>query len=59
MLTAKEILDLINHHLDHLPYTREPQSLYEPIRYVLSMVRCQFVKFNFQTFHIGRCIVCF
>ena len=37
MLTAKEILDLINHHLDHLPYTREPQSLYEPIRYVLSM----------------------
>lgn len=37
MLTAKEILEKINSHLDNLPYTRKPQSLYEPVKYVLSM----------------------
>ena len=37
MLTAKEILESINSYLENLPYTREPQSLYEPVRYVLSM----------------------
>jgi len=37
MLTANEILSLINSHLDSLPYDRNPMTLYEPIRYVLSM----------------------
>lgn len=37
MLTADEILEKINSYLCSLPYTRKPQSLYEPIRYVLSM----------------------
>lgn len=37
MLTANEILSLINSYLDDLPYDRKPMTLYEPIRYVLSM----------------------
>lgn len=37
MLTANEILEKINSYLDNLPYTREPQSLYEPVKYALSM----------------------
>lgn len=37
MLTASEILQKINSYLDNLPYERKPQSLYEPIKYVLSM----------------------
>lgn len=37
MLTANEILEKINSYLDNLPYTREPQSLYEPVKYTLSM----------------------
>ena len=37
MLTAKEILNEINTFINQLPYDRRPASLYEPIRYVLSM----------------------
>lgn len=37
MLTANEILEKINSYLDNLTYTREPQSLYEPVKYALSM----------------------
>lgn len=37
MLTDKEILKMINSYLDNLPYTRKPQSLYEPVKYVLSI----------------------
>lgn len=37
MLTANEILEKINSYLDNLPYTRKPQSLYEPVKYALSM----------------------
>lgn len=37
MLTAEEILSKVNDFLDHLPYDRKPASLYEPIRYVLSL----------------------
>lgn len=37
MLTADEILDKINACLDRLPDGRQPQTLYEPVRYVLSM----------------------
>lgn len=37
MLTANEILTKINSYLDALPYTRKPMSLYEPVKYVLSM----------------------
>ena len=37
MLTSNEILEKINAYIDGLPYTRNPQSLYEPVKYVLSM----------------------
>ncbi len=37
MFKANEILDLVNKYLDQMPYDRKPQSLYEPIKYVLSI----------------------
>ena len=37
MKTAAEILKMVNEFLDHLSYDRKPESLYEPIKYVLSM----------------------
>ena len=37
MKTADEILKMVNEFLDHLSYDRKPVSLYEPIKYVLSM----------------------
>ncbi len=37
MLTAKEILSKVNCYLESLQYTRRPETLYAPIRYVLSM----------------------
>ncbi len=37
MHTSDELLTEVNHFLDNLPYDRRPASLYEPIRYVLSM----------------------
>lgn len=37
MLTSKEILQIVNDGLDQLPYERHPASLYEPIKYVLSL----------------------
>ena len=35
--TSNEILNMVNDCLDHLPYDRRPASLYEPIKYVLSI----------------------
>lgn len=37
MYSAEEILDKVNHFLGHLPYQRRPATLYEPVKYVLSM----------------------
>ena len=37
MKTADEILNLVNEFLASLAYDRKPASLYEPIKYVLSM----------------------
>lgn len=37
MLSSSEILTLVNQYIDKLPYDRKPASLYEPIRYVLSL----------------------
>ena len=37
MKTADELLTQVNAFLEALPYERTPKSLYEPIRYVLSM----------------------
>lgn len=37
MKTADEILNMVNDFLANLTYERKPYSLYEPIRYVLSM----------------------
>ncbi len=37
MYTSDEILKKVNSALEQLPYDRRPQSLYEPIQYVLSL----------------------
>lgn len=37
MYTSDELLKKVNHSLETLPYERQPQSLYDPIRYVLSL----------------------
>ena len=37
MKSSNEILKSVNDFLDQLPYERKPQSLYNPIRYVLSI----------------------
>ena len=37
MYTSEELLSKVNKFLADLPYDRQPSSLYEPIRYVLSM----------------------
>lgn len=37
MLTSQEILAKVNRFIDELPYDRKPKSLYEPIKYVLSI----------------------
>ena len=37
MLTSKEILTKVNEFIEQLPYDRQPQSLYEPVKYVLSI----------------------
>lgn len=37
MNTVNKILEKVNHYIDALPYERKPESLYEPIRYVLSI----------------------
>ena len=37
MYTSEELLSKVNHFLADLPYDRQPSSLYEPIRSVLSM----------------------
>ncbi len=37
MRSASEILSIFNQALDNHPFDRQPQSLYEPVRYVLAM----------------------
>ena len=37
MKSSNDILQLVNDYLEHLPYDRKPLSLYEPVRYVLSL----------------------
>jgi geranylgeranyl diphosphate synthase type II len=37
LLSSNDILQLVNDCLDHLPYKRQPASLYEPVQYVLSL----------------------
>lgn len=37
MYTAEELLSKVNVYLQQLPYDRRPASLYEPVKYVLSM----------------------
>lgn len=37
MKTAEQLLQMVNDFLATLPYDREPASLYEPVKYVLSM----------------------
>ena len=37
MYNSDELLSMVNDSLANLPYTRKPQSLYDPIAYVLSM----------------------
>lgn len=37
MYTSDELLEAINQYLAHLSYERKPQSIYEPIKYVLEL----------------------
>lgn len=37
MYTADEILCKVNEYINNLTYDRKPQSLYDPIKYVLSL----------------------
>ena len=37
MMTSQELLAAVNTYLDNLPYDRKPTSLYDPVRYVLSI----------------------
>ena len=37
MYNADEILNKVNHFIANLPYEREPESLYAPVKYVLSI----------------------
>ena len=37
MKTSQELLDMVNDFISSLPYEREPKSIYEPIKYVLSL----------------------
>lgn len=37
MFTSTELLEKINKHLAELKFTRQPQGLYEPVSYVLSL----------------------
>lgn len=36
-ISSDTLLKMVNDHLDNMPYLRKPESLYAPIRYVLSM----------------------
>lgn len=55
MYTSKEILDIVSQYIDNLPYERKPQSLYEPIKYVLSAggkrIRPSFVLMAYNLFN--------
>jgi geranylgeranyl diphosphate synthase type II len=37
MLTATNLIKMVNDYIAAMPYTREPAGLYDPIKYVLSM----------------------
>ena len=37
MLTSEELLKIVNDHLNNKRYERKPATLYEPVKYVLSM----------------------
>ena len=37
MKTYQQLLDNVNQYIDNLPYPAQPQGLYDPIRYVLSL----------------------
>lgn len=37
MFTADELLAKINEYIASMPYTRKPQNLYDPVKYVLSL----------------------
>lgn len=37
MYTSDELLEKVNNYLDTLAYGRSPESLYQPIQYVLGL----------------------
>ena len=54
MKTSKEILGIVSRYIDSLPYGRQPQSLYDPVKYVLSAggkrIRPSFVLMAYNIF---------
>lgn len=55
MKTSDELLKSINDYIDQLPYSRQPYSLYEPVRYVLSIggkrIRPMLMLLTYQLYH--------
>lgn len=55
MKTPDQILQAINLFIEQLPYDRQPQSLYDPIRYVLSLggkrIRPALMLLSYQLYH--------
>ena len=45
MFTPKEILDKVNGFIDGLTYNRKPETIYEPIKYVLPSEGSAFVRY--------------
>ena len=37
MYSSSELMQMVNHTIESLPYDRKPAALYEPIKYVLSL----------------------
>ena len=54
MKSSKEILEIVSSYIDSLPYDRKPQSLYDPVKYVLSAggkrIRPSFVLMAYNLF---------
>jgi len=58
MYTHVEILNLINDYISRMPFDRQPSTLYEPIRYVLSLggkrIRPMLMMLVYDAYHGGE-----
>ena len=54
MYNSEQLLGKVNQFIDELPYDRQPASLYEPIRYVLSLGGKRIRPVLMEHTHAGR-----